>query len=62
MELLVQLGADVNAVGDKDVMPLNLALALPESPEKTNIVAKLQSRYPLLYCVSIYCQSRHSIL
>ncbi len=45
MSLLIQLGADVNAVAEHDVMPLNLAQSLPESTEKDEIVNKLLARY-----------------
>jgi hypothetical protein len=41
--LLVSLGADVNAVAEHDVMPLNVAHSLPESAERLEIVNKLLS-------------------
>lgn len=44
VELLISLGADVNAVGENDVMPLNLALALSDSPERTKIIDLLQTK------------------
>lgn len=41
VEILLILGADVNAVADGDRMPLNIAYALPEGPEKDLIVQRL---------------------
>ena len=44
LQLLIATGADVNIVADKDVMPLNMAMALPESEKKNQILDLLISR------------------
>jgi hypothetical protein len=45
VDALLQAGADVNVVGSEDVMPLSLALALPEhSADKKHIVDMLTAR------------------
>ena len=45
IETLLMNGADVNAVADKDVLPLTLALDLPsESLDKEDIIDMLQRR------------------
>lgn len=45
VEQLLQLGADANAVADKDEMPLQIAQSLPTSAEKSTIISSLESRY-----------------
>eukprot|EP01031_Cornospumella_fuschlensis_P029457 gene29457-35556_t len=42
LQVLVTFGADVNIVATNDVMPLNLAVSLPDSDAKTQIVDLLQ--------------------
>lgn len=44
VDLLLEHGADPNAVAKDDVMPLTLAMQGPESPTKNMIVKALQSR------------------
>ena len=45
VEFLTDRGADVNAVGEEDCMPLTLADKLDPSSEKNFIVDILQKRY-----------------
>lgn len=50
MHELVNAGADVNIVGEEDVMPLQLAEKLPNSSvEKQHIVEFLSSRFDHLF-------------
>lgn len=41
---LLELGADVNAVAEGDIMPLNLAEAAPDSDSKETIITLLRNR------------------
>ena len=45
VNVLLEHGADPNAVAKDDVMPLNLAMQCSESPAKDTIVEALQNRY-----------------
>jgi hypothetical protein len=56
---LINHGADVNAVADRDLMPLTIAEALPPSSSRDAIIEALQRRYnyPMPQKIAVYIEN-----